>query len=285
MRIAPQGTLARKKAGACWLLMATEWFPSGMLFGAEGWWEAPAPRGGRMGRPRACIAAGGREVPLGWRETGAAFLRNPRTANSLRRKLFGRWVLGPFGKLSLSAAGNPPWESAPGRLQSCKTREARAAWEIQSSALPSTLDGSPALISLHLSRATKPLPQPSSPDPALVSPALQGHPVSHRPGPDRLNSPNQPEKATCSPKATSSAPCFFKGLLHPSQRHICSHQRLSQCPFLAPVASSGLFWMSPFTGDILDSSAQSQPPPVHCATWVERRDLGTGWRFWPGCSE
>lgn len=146
------------------------------------------------------------------------------------------------------------------------------------------MDGSPALISLRLSRATKPLPQPMSLDLARVSPALQGHPESHRLQLDRLNSPKHPEKVSFCPKAMSSAPCFFKGLLHPSQRHICSHQRLSQCPFLALVASSSFFWMSPFLGT--SCTHQRNPsPPAHCTTWVERRDPGTGRRFLLDCSE
>lgn len=64
---------------------------------------------------------GGMGHSPGRRETGAAFFRNPTTANSLRRRLLGRWHSGPFwGKLSISAAGNPPWERDLGRLQSCK---------------------------------------------------------------------------------------------------------------------------------------------------------------------
>lgn len=85
---------------------------------------------------------GGMGRSPGRRETGAAFFRNPTTANSLRRRLLSRWHSGPFwGKLSISAAGNPPWECDLGRLQS---REAWVAWEIRSLGLALDLGWEPS---------------------------------------------------------------------------------------------------------------------------------------------
>lgn len=94
-----------------------------------------------------------------------------------------------------------------------QTQEVWVAWETQSYALPGTLDVSPALISLHLSRATKPLPQLVPLDLALLSPALRGQPKSHRWEPDRLNSPSHTEKGTFCPKATSFGPLLLQRTL------------------------------------------------------------------------
>jgi len=174
--------------------MATGWFPSRRLSGVEGWWEEPPPRAvGGLGLGLASLQ-GERRFP---REQGngslkggrnssllAAFFENPNAANSLRRRLLSRWDSGPFGKLCFCR-----WESimgiGPREAAKLRAQEARVAWETQSYALPSTLDGSPALISLHFSGATKTLPQPASLDLALVSPAPKSHPESHRWEPDR----------------------------------------------------------------------------------------------------
>lgn len=100
--------------------MATGWFHSRRLFGAEGWWEELASLQGEGRFPR---EEGNRSLQVGRNSSSVfAFFRNPNTANSLRRRLLSKWDLGPFGKLSISAAGNLSWESDLRRLQSCKPR-------------------------------------------------------------------------------------------------------------------------------------------------------------------
>lgn len=213
----------------------------------------------------------------------AASFRNPNSANSLRKRLLrdGNWaLLGSFLSLLLGIHhGNLI-------LGGCEAANSGAL---------ASLGNSELCLALNLGREPssdlapfKPCHYaPSSaclagPCPGISSPARP--PQSHRREPDRLNCSNWPEEATFCPKATSSAPRFFTALLHPSQRAIGSHQRFSQCPFLAPLASSCLFWMSLLLGTSC-THQRSPSPPACCTTWVKHRDLGTGRRFPLVCSE
>lgn len=86
--------------------------------------------------------------PTNAKETRPAFFGNPNITNSLRKGPLGRWDLDLFGKLSVSAAGNPGWEADPcgckaanpgglGSLGNTELRLARDLGREPSSHLPS----------------------------------------------------------------------------------------------------------------------------------------------------
>lgn len=92
-------------------------------FGVRGWWEELLLLGA-LGLHH----CRGREKENRSLEAGrnpswfSALFRNKNTPNSLRTGLLSRWYFGPFGKFSISAAGNPSWESDPRGLWSCSPR-------------------------------------------------------------------------------------------------------------------------------------------------------------------
>lgn len=56
----------------------------------------------------------------------------------------------------------------------------------------------------------------------------------------------------------------------PKQGHLCCHQELSHCPFLALLPCSSLFWRSHSWGHLAFISAI---PPARCTTRVASQDL------------
>lgn len=149
--------------------------------------------------------------------------------------------------------------------------------------MPWTLAGSPALISLHLSHATKPLtPARLSLDLALVHPALQGHPRVPQTGAGQIKQP---------PPARESHFLSQSHILSPLASSKDSRIRANVISALIkdfPSVLSWHWWLPPaFSGCPLSwghlaliSAIPAPPPtPAHCATRVEHRDLGTGRRF------